>query len=71
MWDLTTALDLYQKGEPKTVINGGPTTEELLKQLDQCELGHSRLSTPCCISPSPSMTNEMSAKAKANLSNRD
>ena len=34
---------------------GGPTPEELVRQLDQCELTTSRPPTPC-LSPSPSLT---------------
>lgn len=34
--------------------NGGPSPEELLKMLDQCDLSNSLCSTPC-MSPSPSL----------------
>uniref|UniRef100_A0A673MGA5 BTB/POZ domain-containing protein KCTD3 n=1 Tax=Sinocyclocheilus rhinocerous TaxID=307959 RepID=A0A673MGA5_9TELE len=44
MWDLTTAMDTV----------GGPTEEELLKLLDQCDLSTSRCATPN-ISPAPSV----------------
>lgn len=37
-----------------TPINGGPTPEELLRLLDQCDLSNSHCSTPC-MSPSPSL----------------
>ncbi|XP_074037504.1 BTB/POZ domain-containing protein KCTD3 isoform X1 [Leptinotarsa decemlineata] len=51
MWDLTTALDLsYKNDVGKT--NGGPSTEELLMMLDQCDISNSLSSTPC-MSPSP------------------
>ncbi|CAG7835898.1 unnamed protein product [Allacma fusca] len=50
MWDLTTALDLSAKGEPATQRSGGPTPEELLRLLDQCDISTSHASTPC---PSP------------------
>jgi len=65
MWDLTTALDFYEKDEP-TFREGGPSPPELLRQLDSCELTNSRCSTPC-ISPSPSFTPHaaLAAKAKA------
>jgi len=65
MWDLTTALDFYEKEEP-TFREGGPSPSELLRQLDSCELTNSRCSTPC-ISPSPSLTPHaaLAAKAKA------
>jgi len=53
MWDLTTALDLAAKGE-QVNQGGGPTPEELLKLLDQCDLSNSHCSTPC-ISPSTSL----------------
>uniref|UniRef100_A0A8C7VLU1 BTB/POZ domain-containing protein KCTD3 n=1 Tax=Oncorhynchus mykiss TaxID=8022 RepID=A0A8C7VLU1_ONCMY len=44
MWDLTTAMDTV----------GGPTEEELLQLLDQCDLSTSRCATPN-ISPAPSV----------------
>lgn len=54
MWDLTTALEFFAKGEP-TSGGGGPSPQELVRQLDQCELTQgSRCSTPC-LSPSPSL----------------
>jgi len=56
MWDLTTALDLSAKGEPSTQRSGGPTPEELLRLLDQCDLSTSHACTPCP-SPCPSATN--------------
>jgi len=54
MWDLTTALEFFHKGEA-VQGGGGPTPEELVRQLDQCELTTSRPPTPC-LSPSPSLT---------------
>lgn len=52
MWDLSTALERCTKGkkeeEPK---DGGPTTQELVQLLDQCDLSNSRSTTP---SASPS-----------------
>ncbi|KAI5740167.1 hypothetical protein M8J76_001188 [Diaphorina citri] len=54
MWDLTTALDLANKGEPASQNSGGPTPEELLKLLDQCDLSNSHCSTPC-LSPYPTL----------------
>lgn len=54
MWDLTTALEFFAKGE-STSGSGGPSPQELIRQLDQCELTQgSRCSTPC-LSPSPSL----------------
>ncbi|XP_048392131.1 BTB/POZ domain-containing protein KCTD3 isoform X1 [Stegostoma tigrinum] len=52
MWDLTTAMDMVNKKEDKDV--GGPTEEELLKLLDQCDLSTSRCATPN-ISPAASL----------------
>ncbi|KFP85782.1 BTB/POZ domain-containing protein KCTD3, partial [Acanthisitta chloris] len=52
MWDLTTAMDIVNKSEDKDV--GGPTEEELLKLLDQCDLSTSRCATPN-ISPATSV----------------
>ncbi|OCT77586.1 hypothetical protein XELAEV_18028678mg [Xenopus laevis] len=52
MWDLTTAMDMATKTEEKDV--GGPTEEELLKLLDQCDLSTSRCATPN-ISPATSV----------------
>jgi len=54
MWDLSTALDFFHKGL-STCGEGGPTPQELIRQLEQCELTSSRCSTPC-LSPSPSLT---------------
>ncbi|XP_023597470.1 BTB/POZ domain-containing protein KCTD3 isoform X3 [Trichechus manatus latirostris] len=52
MWDLTTAMDMVNKSQEKDV--GGPTEEELLKLLDQCDLSTSRCATPN-ISPATSV----------------
>ncbi|XP_005796274.1 BTB/POZ domain-containing protein KCTD3 [Xiphophorus maculatus] len=55
MWDLTTAMDTANKGEEKKKEDvGGPTEEELLQLLDQCDLSTSRCATPS-ISPAPSV----------------
>ncbi|XP_044729954.1 BTB/POZ domain-containing protein KCTD3 isoform X2 [Chrysoperla carnea] len=54
MWDLTTALDIATKNDPIDQSNGGPTPEELLRLLDQCDLSNSHCSTPC-MSPCPSL----------------
>ncbi|MGH0152828.1 UNVERIFIED_CONTAM: hypothetical protein FKN15_059293 [Acipenser sinensis] len=55
MWDLTTAMDMMNKAEDtKEVDVGGPTEEELLKLLDQCDLSSSRCATPN-ISPATSV----------------
>lgn len=58
MWDLTTAMDTVNKSDDKTKRDtaevGGPTEEELLKLLDQCDLSTSRCATPN-ISPAPSV----------------
>ncbi|CAN2387434.1 Potassium channel tetramerization domain containing 3 [Pristimantis euphronides] len=55
MWDLTTAMDMVAKTEDKDV--GGPTEEELLKLLDQCDLSASRCATPN-ISPATSVVHQ-------------
>ena len=44
IWDLSTALDLSNRGEPPQV--GGPTPSELVRALEQCEVVASRGSTP-------------------------
>ncbi|XP_075906225.1 BTB/POZ domain-containing protein KCTD3 isoform X2 [Nelusetta ayraudi] len=55
MWDLTTAMDTANKGEEKKRDDvGGPSEEELLQLLDQCDLSASRCATPN-ISPAPSV----------------
>ncbi|XP_076156509.1 BTB/POZ domain-containing protein KCTD3 [Alosa pseudoharengus] len=57
MWDLTTAMDMVNKADDRAQREtevGGPTEEELLKLLDQCDLSTSRCATPN-ISPAPSM----------------
>lgn len=58
MWDLTTALDFFNKGEPTVHQAGGPTARELVRLLDHCDLTNSRPATPC-ISPSPSLYPQM------------
>ncbi|CAL4138560.1 unnamed protein product, partial [Meganyctiphanes norvegica] len=52
MWDLTTALEICNKGEAERTINGGPEPTELLHLLEVCDLSNSYCSTPC-LSPSP------------------
>lgn len=64
MWDLTTALDLAAKGEPVEQLVGGPTPEELIRLLDQCDLSNSHSSTPC-MSPCPSFINATITRLKA------
>ncbi|XP_044746905.1 BTB/POZ domain-containing protein KCTD3 isoform X3 [Coccinella septempunctata] len=54
MWDLTTALDLSYKSDTIGKSNGGPSFDELLHMLGQCDLSNSLCSTPC-MSPSPSL----------------
>ncbi|KAM9409470.1 BTB/POZ domain-containing protein KCTD3 [Pholidichthys leucotaenia] len=55
MWDLTTAMDTASKAEERKKEDvGGPTEEELLQLLDQCDLSTSRCATPN-ISPAPSV----------------
>lgn len=43
---------------------GGPTPEELVKLLDQCDLSNSHSSTPC-LSPCPSLASHPAARLKA------
>uniref|UniRef100_A0A672FTW8 BTB/POZ domain-containing protein KCTD3 n=1 Tax=Salarias fasciatus TaxID=181472 RepID=A0A672FTW8_SALFA len=63
MWDLTTAMDTANKGEEKKKEDvGGPTEEELLQLLDQCDLSTSRCATPN-ISPAPSLDTFIKAPA--------
>ncbi|XP_071532905.1 SH3KBP1-binding protein 1 isoform X2 [Panulirus ornatus] len=52
MWDLTTALELSNKGDTGAIVNGGPEPAELLRLLDVCDLSNSYCTTPC-LSPSP------------------
>ncbi|RZF43067.1 hypothetical protein LSTR_LSTR001245 [Laodelphax striatellus] len=66
MWDLTTALALFKKAEPAGQSNGGPTAEELLKLLDQCDLSNSHCSTPC-ISPCPQLVGSASRIKASNV----
>lgn len=44
IWDLSTALDLSNRGDPPLV--GGPTPIELVLALEQCEVVASRGTTP-------------------------
>ncbi|XP_037909569.1 BTB/POZ domain-containing protein KCTD3 isoform X2 [Hermetia illucens] len=65
MWDLSTALELSSKSEPIQPYGGGPSPEELLRLLDQCDLSNSHCSTPC-MSPCPSaLANPTVARLKA------
>lgn len=52
MWDLTTALELCNKGDIGVTVSGGPEPAELLRLLDVCDLSNSSCTTPC-LSPSP------------------
>lgn len=47
IWDLTSALELASKGELVQQNTGGPTKNELIRLLDQCDLSYSPCSTPC------------------------
>ncbi|XP_026810797.1 BTB/POZ domain-containing protein KCTD3 [Rhopalosiphum maidis] len=67
MWDLTTALDLANKCL-QPIPNGGPTAEELLRLLDQCDLSNSHCSTPS-ISPYPGMLISKGNTARLKASN--
>ncbi|XP_029475929.1 SH3KBP1-binding protein 1 [Rhinatrema bivittatum] len=58
MWDLTTAMEVCNKGEQKEL--GGLTEEELLQQLDQCDLALTR--TPD-LSPAVSFTHSATPRA--------
>lgn len=53
MWDLTNLLETVSKGEFLCPSEGGPSADELLHLLDQCDLSNSHCSTPC-MSPCPS-----------------
>jgi len=66
MWDLTTALDLAAKDTTAAHTLGGPSPEELLKLLDQCDLSNSHCSTPC-LSPCPSLGHPAARIKAANV----
>lgn len=52
-WDLTSALEFFHKGiELIQKSDGGPSADELLIELDQCDLSSSHANTPS-MSPSP------------------
>ncbi|XP_035891424.1 SH3KBP1-binding protein 1 isoform X1 [Anopheles stephensi] len=53
MWDLTTALEIAKRKDQPKRSAGGPTADELIRELDQCDLSNSHCSTPC-MSPCPS-----------------
>ncbi|XP_055617837.1 BTB/POZ domain-containing protein KCTD3 isoform X2 [Toxorhynchites rutilus septentrionalis] len=65
MWDLTTALEIFKKKDQNKKLIGGPTADELIRLLDQCDLSNSHCSTPC-MSPCPT-TIPSSAAAAARL----
>lgn len=52
IWDLSTALELSSKAAGSDVTLGGPTPDELMHLVDQCNLTNSRATTPS-VSPSP------------------
>ncbi|KAI1893356.1 hypothetical protein AGOR_G00122880, partial [Albula goreensis] len=58
MWDLTTAMEIAGKVDIKAL--GGPTEEELLELLDQCDLALTR--TPD-MSPAASFTHSSTPRA--------
>ncbi|XP_077866824.1 BTB/POZ domain-containing protein KCTD3-like [Saccoglossus kowalevskii] len=53
MWDLTTALEQYSKDKEDPIV-GGPTENELITLLGQCDLSTSRCTTPS-MSPASSL----------------
>ncbi|XP_066437300.1 SH3KBP1-binding protein 1 [Eleutherodactylus coqui] len=59
MWDLTTAMEVVNKGESKAE-QGGLTQEELLEQLEQCDLALTR--TPE-MSPATSFSHTVNPRA--------
>ena len=65
MWDLTTALEFFSKGLP-SCGEGGPTPEELVSQLEECELTSSRSNTPS-LSPCPSTNNSQLKLKERNI----
>lgn len=52
IWDLSTALELSNKATGNESTVGGPTPDELMHLVDQCDLSNSRSTTPS-VSPSP------------------
>ncbi|XP_073405396.1 SH3KBP1-binding protein 1 [Dendrobates tinctorius] len=59
MWDLTTAMEVANKGENRVEL-GGLTQEELLEQLEQCDLALTR--TPE-MSPATSFSHTVNPRA--------
>ena len=66
VWDLTTALDLYNKQETVGEAPGGPTPNDLLSMLDFCDISSSRHTTPS-VSPSPSLIRGLSSSKNSLL----
>ncbi|EHB00447.1 BTB/POZ domain-containing protein KCTD3 [Heterocephalus glaber] len=62
MWDLTTAMDMVSKSEDRGA--GGPSEEELLRLLDQCDLSTSRGATPN-LSPATSVLQHSRLRASS------
>ncbi|XP_046892442.1 SH3KBP1-binding protein 1 isoform X1 [Hypomesus transpacificus] len=60
MWDLTTAMEIAGKVDIRAL--GGPTEEELLELLDQCDLALTR--TPD-MSPAPSLSHSHASTPRA------
>lgn len=84
-WDLTTALELFNKGELGELekifklriqlihkffavqkSSGGPSADELLTELDQCDLSNTNTNTP---SMSPCINNLQAAQTRLKSSN--
>ncbi|CAO1386703.1 unnamed protein product [Diamesa serratosioi] len=69
-WDLSSALELFNKGELIQKSNGGPSAEELLQELDQCDLSNSHCSTPSmspCISNIPNLSQNYARLKSSNV----
>ncbi|KAJ8974964.1 hypothetical protein NQ317_004801 [Molorchus minor] len=61
MWDLTTAIDLCSKTDVGKT-NGGPSPEELLRMLDQCDISKQSDVPHPSMPPSPSLPATVMAK---------
>ncbi|XP_077980981.1 BTB/POZ domain-containing protein KCTD3-like [Glandiceps talaboti] len=70
MWDLTTAMEQYIKGEHNKEV-GGPNEGELIKLLGQCDLSASRCTTPSLSPASSLLAPQLMARFRNSMTNSE
>ncbi|XP_070562482.1 BTB/POZ domain-containing protein KCTD3-like [Ptychodera flava] len=66
IWDLTTAMEQFTKGEQDQVV-GGPNEGELIKLLGQCDLSASRCTTPSLSPASSLLAPQLTARFRSSM----